>query len=348
MKNYDPRMHSAEHILNQTMDRMYQCGRCFNAHIERKKSKCDYHFTKGLTADEIEAIQSRVNQVIESDLPVSEQFISKSKAMSRFNTEKLPDDVGDRHQVVVDHVRQVVGREAVRLDEHLIVHLGGVELDRAAQRVAHQERALGGHGEPDDVRLARRAPACGVGRVDPAAVHRRRREGLAQVPAEGAAGRVPGRRRARRGLRSRDLGLGHRDHLLHEVVFVLAHRPGLPDHVEHLGILTEVPDPVRELRPSAVRRAFTGPPPPCPGKNWKNTDTCGCTRRSHRRGTTRPQGWTGLPTRPLLRPMVSRQSGGAVRRPPHNVGGVSGVLLRKTFGHTCQPERCARVSRRLA
>jgi Ser-tRNA(Ala) deacylase AlaX len=38
MKKYDPRMHSAEHILNQTMDRMYQCGRCFNAHIERKKS----------------------------------------------------------------------------------------------------------------------------------------------------------------------------------------------------------------------------------------------------------------------------------------------------------------------
>ena len=38
-KNYDPRMHSAEHILNQTMDRMYQCGRCFNAHIETQKIK---------------------------------------------------------------------------------------------------------------------------------------------------------------------------------------------------------------------------------------------------------------------------------------------------------------------
>ena len=59
-KNYDPRMHSAEHILNQTMDRMYQCGRCFNAHIERKKSKCDYHFEKALTADEIEAVQKRI------------------------------------------------------------------------------------------------------------------------------------------------------------------------------------------------------------------------------------------------------------------------------------------------
>ena len=99
-KKYDPRMHSAEHILNQTMDRMYQSGRCFNAHIERKKSKCDYHFTKALTADEIEAVQSCVNRVIQSDLPVNEKFISKSEAKSRFNTEKLPDDVGDRIRII--------------------------------------------------------------------------------------------------------------------------------------------------------------------------------------------------------------------------------------------------------
>ena len=99
-KNYDPRMHSAEHILNQTMDRMYQCGRCFNAHIEIKKSKCDYHFKKALNADEIEEIQSRVNRIIQSDLPVAEGFISKSEAISRFNTEKLPDDVGDSIRII--------------------------------------------------------------------------------------------------------------------------------------------------------------------------------------------------------------------------------------------------------
>jgi len=99
-KTYDPRMHSAEHILNQTMDRMYQCGRCFNAHIERKKSKCDYRFKKALNADEIEEIQSRVNRIIQSDLPVTEAFISKSEAISRFNTEKLPDDAGDRIRII--------------------------------------------------------------------------------------------------------------------------------------------------------------------------------------------------------------------------------------------------------
>ena len=57
-KRYDPRMHSAEHILNQTMDRMFNCGRCFSAHIEKKKSKCDYHFNKPLLEEEIQQIES--------------------------------------------------------------------------------------------------------------------------------------------------------------------------------------------------------------------------------------------------------------------------------------------------
>ena len=99
-KNYDPRMHSAEHILNQTMDRIYQCGRCFNAHIERKKSKCDYRFNNPLSAAEIEEIQARVNRIIESDLPVSERFVPKSEAERRFNIEKLPSDAGDKIRIV--------------------------------------------------------------------------------------------------------------------------------------------------------------------------------------------------------------------------------------------------------
>lgn len=99
-KKYDPRMHSAEHLLNQTMDRIYQCGRCFNAHIERKKSKCDYRFSKALSAAEIEEIQARINRMIQSDLPVSEHFLSKTEAGNRFNIEKLPPDAGDRIRIV--------------------------------------------------------------------------------------------------------------------------------------------------------------------------------------------------------------------------------------------------------
>ena len=100
MKKYDPRMHSAEHLLNQTMDRMFQCGRCFNAHIEKKKSKCDYHFSRPLTADEIKEIQSRVNDIIHSDLPVTERFISKTEALNKYKANKLPADVGDSIRVI--------------------------------------------------------------------------------------------------------------------------------------------------------------------------------------------------------------------------------------------------------
>ena len=86
-------MHSVEHILNQTMVRMYDCGRCFTAHIDRKKSKCDYHFDHALTDEEISDIQSRVNSVIDSDLPVTESFVSKDTAQRLYNIEKLPNAV---------------------------------------------------------------------------------------------------------------------------------------------------------------------------------------------------------------------------------------------------------------
>ena len=99
-KQIDPRMHSAEHILNQTMDRIFKCGRCFNAHIEKKKSKCDYHFDRPLTDREIENIQASVNQIVKSDLPVTEEFLSKTDAMSRYNTNKLPADAGDSIRIV--------------------------------------------------------------------------------------------------------------------------------------------------------------------------------------------------------------------------------------------------------
>ena len=89
----DQRMHSAEHILNQTMVRVFDCGRCFSAHIERKKSKCDYYFDRELTDEEILNIQSMVNSVIDSDLPVTESFVSKETAEKRYNTEKLPYNV---------------------------------------------------------------------------------------------------------------------------------------------------------------------------------------------------------------------------------------------------------------
>ena len=59
-ENIDPRMHTAEHILNQTMIRLFSCGRAFSAHIEKKKSKCDYRFDRALSDGEIKELEEKV------------------------------------------------------------------------------------------------------------------------------------------------------------------------------------------------------------------------------------------------------------------------------------------------
>jgi misacylated tRNA(Ala) deacylase len=99
-KLFDPRMHSAEHIINQTMIRMFGSKRCFSAHIEKKKSKVDYHFERNLLAIEVEQLQNRVNKIIEADLPVSEEFISMHEAERVFNLDRLPETVGDTIRIV--------------------------------------------------------------------------------------------------------------------------------------------------------------------------------------------------------------------------------------------------------
>lgn len=96
----DLRMHSAEHILNQTMVRMFDCGRCFSAHIEKKKSKCDYHFERRLKEEEIEEIQEKVNAVVQGDLPVIEEFITRDEAQKDYSLDRLPIEAGDDIRII--------------------------------------------------------------------------------------------------------------------------------------------------------------------------------------------------------------------------------------------------------
>jgi len=99
-KSVDPRMHSAEHILNQTMDRIYGCGRCVSAHVERKKSKCDYRFDRGLTGAEVDTITARVNAIIDADLAVTETFLAPAEARKRYDLGKVPDTVKNDIRIV--------------------------------------------------------------------------------------------------------------------------------------------------------------------------------------------------------------------------------------------------------
>ena len=101
MKN-DPvvAMHSAEHLLNSTMVKMFGCGRSFSAHINKKKSKCDYRFERELTREEIAEIEERVNRVIKEDLPVSEFFLEREEASGLFDLERLPESVGEQVRII--------------------------------------------------------------------------------------------------------------------------------------------------------------------------------------------------------------------------------------------------------
>lgn len=99
-KDYNCPMHTAEHILNATMVKTYGCARSKNAHIERRKSKCDYELSACPTEVEMQAIEATVNEVIKMNLPVTVEFMMKEDAASIVDLSKLPDDATDTLRIV--------------------------------------------------------------------------------------------------------------------------------------------------------------------------------------------------------------------------------------------------------
>lgn len=97
-------MHTCEHIVNQTMIRLFNCNRSVEAHIEKKKSKLDYLLDTCPTPEQIAELEAKVNQVIDAHLPVTEEFITQDEAQGRFDLQRLPDDAGQTVRVV--HVGQ--------------------------------------------------------------------------------------------------------------------------------------------------------------------------------------------------------------------------------------------------
>ena len=93
-------MHTAEHILNATMVRMFGCPRSRNAHIERKKSKCDSELDASPTDEQIAAIEAAVNEVIARNLDVTVEYLHKADAASIVDLSKLPEDVSEMLRIV--------------------------------------------------------------------------------------------------------------------------------------------------------------------------------------------------------------------------------------------------------
>lgn len=98
-KEYDPQMHTTEHLVNGTIHQMLGCGRAFSTHIEKRKSKCDFRFDRNLTDAERQEIEQRVNNQIAAHLAVRDEMLDVTEAAQRYNLSRLPEGV-DRVRIV--------------------------------------------------------------------------------------------------------------------------------------------------------------------------------------------------------------------------------------------------------
>ncbi len=99
-KDEFPPAHTAEHLLNQVMIRMFGCERSCNAHIERKKSKISYHLDHKPSRQEEKAIGDRMNELIEEDLPVTYEDVDRNHVPEGVNLDRLPADASQTIRLV--------------------------------------------------------------------------------------------------------------------------------------------------------------------------------------------------------------------------------------------------------
>ena len=95
-----PPMHTAEHLLNATMDKIFGCGRAVSAHVERKKSKCDYLLSEEPSVEALQAVEDAVNAAIAADYPVTYEFMAREEAVNKFDLARLPEVAGETLRIV--------------------------------------------------------------------------------------------------------------------------------------------------------------------------------------------------------------------------------------------------------
>ena len=92
--------HSCEHLLNATMVKMFGCPRSRNAHVEKKKSKCDYILETVPTPDQVAQIEAKVNEEISKHHEVTIEFMPREQAAAIVDLSKLPEDASDTLRIV--------------------------------------------------------------------------------------------------------------------------------------------------------------------------------------------------------------------------------------------------------
>ena len=96
---YEP-AHSCEHLLNATMVKMFGCPRSRNAHVEKKKSKCDYILDAEPTDEQVAQIEAMINEEISKNLDITIEFMSRGQAAAIVDLSKLPEEASDILRIV--------------------------------------------------------------------------------------------------------------------------------------------------------------------------------------------------------------------------------------------------------
>ena len=99
-KDYFAPMHTAEHILNQTMVRVFGCERSKTNHIEKNKSKCDYFLPTAPSKEQMHEVEQLVNEVISSRVSVRAEVLTRAEAEKRVDLSSLPPEAGDQVRLV--------------------------------------------------------------------------------------------------------------------------------------------------------------------------------------------------------------------------------------------------------
>ena len=95
-----PPAHTAEHLLNQVMIRMFGTERSSNAHIERKKSKMTFILDHKPDRKEEKAIEAEMNRLITEDLPVTYEMVDRNNIPDGVSVDKLPEDASEMLRLV--------------------------------------------------------------------------------------------------------------------------------------------------------------------------------------------------------------------------------------------------------
>jgi Ser-tRNA(Ala) deacylase AlaX len=99
-KDEFPPAHTAEHLLNQTMIRLFGCGRSTNAHIERKKSKMTFQLDHKPSRQEEKQIEWEMQRLIDEDLPVTFEFVTQDSLPEGVSLDRLPSDASETIRLV--------------------------------------------------------------------------------------------------------------------------------------------------------------------------------------------------------------------------------------------------------